>query len=264
MIPFSQALRNSSTMIRRNLRHARRNPSVLLGTVMMPSALMLLFVFAFGGTLNEGLGIEARGLDYVDYLAPGILLLSITVGAMSTSISVAIDNSKGVVNRFRTMPISRTSVVTGHVVGSVLQVMISIVVVVGIAMICGFRPTAGPLGWLAAFGLMAMVSFALSWVAVGLGLVAKTVDSASNTPMFLQALPFLSSTFVPAAQMASGLRWFSENEPFTPITETVRGLLLSKPVGDTWLTSVIWCLVIAAGGYLWSRRLFNREPRQTG
>jgi ABC-2 type transport system permease protein len=266
MSTYAYALTDSTTMLRRNLRRMRRNPGLTLFVAGIPIVILMLFVYVFGGTLGAGLpGVNGddRGA-YVDYLAPGILLLSITVGAMSTSISVAIDNSKGVDNRFRTMPISRTSVVTGHVVGSVLQVMISIVVVIGIAMICGFRPTAGPLGWLAAFGLMAMVSFALSWVAVGLGLVAKTVDSASNTPMFLQALPFLSSTFVPAAQMAPGLRWFSENEPFTPITETVRGLLLSKPVGDTWLISIIWCLVIAAGGYLWSRRLFNREPRQTG
>jgi ABC-2 type transport system permease protein len=250
-------------MVRRNLRHATRNPSVLLGTVVMPSALLLLFVFAFGGTLNQGLGEEARGIDYVDYLTPGIFLLAVTVGAMSTSISIAIDMSKGIINRFRTMSIARTSVVTGHVVGSVLQVMISIVVLAGIALLCGFRPKAGVLSWAGALGLIALVSFALSWVAVGLGLVAKTVDSASNTPMVLQALPFLSSTFVPAASMAPGLRWFSENEPFTPITETVRNLLLDRPVGNTWIIAVGWCLVIALGGYLWSRRLYNRDPRQT-
>jgi ABC-2 type transport system permease protein len=257
------ALQDSVTMFRRNLRHATRNPSVLLGTVVMPSALMLLFVFAFGSTLGDGLGEEARGIDYVDYLAPGIFLLAVTVGAMSTSISVASDMTKGVINRFRTMPIARVSVVTGHVVGSVVQVMLSTVVLVGIAVFCGFRPTAGVLAWAAVFGLIALTSFALGWIAVGLGLTAKTVDGASNSPMVLQALPFLSSTFVPVEKMAPGLRWFSEYEPFTPITQTVRNLLLERPVGNTWMLAVGWCLVIALGGYLWSRRLYNRDPRQT-
>ena len=263
MTTASLAFRDSTTMVRRNLRHATRNPSVLLGTVIMPSALLLLFVFAFGGTLNGGLGEAAKGYDYVDYLSPGIFLLAITVGAMSTSISVAIDMTKGIINRFRTTDMSRGAVLTGHVVGSVMQVVLSIFVLVGIALICGFRPTAGVLGWIAALALMTFLSFALSWIAVGLGLAAKTVDSASNTPIILQALPFLSSTFVPAASMAPGLRWFSENEPFTPITETVRGLLLDRPIGNTWIVALGWCAVLALGGYLWSKWLYKRDPRQT-
>lgn len=263
MSTLSLALQDSSTMLRRNLRHASRNPSMLLGTVVMPSVLLLLFVFAFGGTMGNGLGGSEKGMEYVDYLAPGILLLALTVGAMSTSISVAVDMTKGVINRFRTMPISRASVLTGHVVGSVIQSMISLVVVIVIALLVGFRPTAGVLGWLGAFGLLALVSFALTWVAVGFGLLAKTVDSASNMPMILQILPFMSSTFVPASSMASGLRWFSENEPFTPITETVRGLLLDEPIGNDWILAIVWCLVIALAGYLWSRKLYQRDPRHT-
>ncbi|MDH6439248.1 ABC-2 type transport system permease protein [Streptomyces sp. SAI-144] len=263
MSTLSLAWHDSSTMLRRNLRHATRNPSTLLGSVVMPCVLMLLFVFAFGGTMGNGLGGAAQGIDYVDYLAPGIFLLALTVGAMGTSIAVAVDMTKGIINRFRTMAISRASVLTGHVVGSVIQSMVSIIVVIGIAVAVGFRPTAGVLGWLAAFGLMALVSFALTWVAVGFGLLAKTVDSASNMPMILQVLPFLSSTFVPAESMASGLRWFSENEPFTPITDTLRNLLLDRPVGNDWIIGVAWCLGIALVGYLWSKKLYKRDPRHT-
>jgi ABC-2 type transport system permease protein len=263
MTTMAGVLRDSSTMLRRNLRHATRNPSALLGTVMMPSVLMLLFVFAFGGTIGGGLAGASRGTDYVDYLAPGIFLLAITVAAMATAISVSVDMTKGVINRFRTMAVARASVLTGHVVGSVIQAMISVVVLVGIALAIGFRPAGGVLAWLAAFGLMALVSFALSWVAVGFGLLAKTVDSASNMPMILQALPFLSSTFVPAESMAPALRWFSVNEPFTPITDTLRALLLDKPVGSTWIVAVLWCLGIALAGYLWSRKLYSRDPRHT-
>ncbi|MFJ1561530.1 ABC transporter permease [Streptomyces mirabilis] len=263
MSTLSFALQDSSTMLRRNLRHAMRNPSMLLGSVVMPSVLLLLFVFAFGDTMGNGLGASGLGMKYVDYLAPGILLLALTVGAMATSISVAVDMTKGVINRFRTMPISRASVLTGHVVGSVIQSMISTVIVIAIALLVGFRPTAGVLEWLGAFGLMALVSFALTWVAVGFGLLAKTVDSASNMPMILQILPFMSSTFVPAESMAPGLRWFSENEPFTPITQTLRGLLLDQPIGHDWITGIAWCLAIALAGYLWSRKLYQRDPRHT-
>ncbi|MFE1823554.1 ABC transporter permease [Streptomyces anulatus] len=260
---LSLTLHDSSTMLRRNLRHATRNPSTLLGSVVMPCVLMLLFVFAFGGTMGNGLGGAVQGVDYVDYLAPGIFMLALTVGATGTSIAVAVDMTRGVINRFRTMDIARSSVLTGHVIGSVVQSMVSMVLVIGIALAVGFRPSAGVVGWLAAFGLMALVSFALTWMAVGFGLLAKTVDSASNLPMILQILPFLSSTFVPAESMAPGLRWFSEHEPFTPITDTLRNLLLDRPVGSEWIVGVAWCLGIALVGYLWSRRLYRRDPRHT-
>lgn len=263
MTTLALTMHDSTTMVRRNLRHAVRNPSTLLGSVLMPSVLLLLFVFAFGGTMGNGLAGAAQGINYVDYLAPGIFLLALTVGAMGTSISVAVDMTKGVINRFRIMPIARGSVLTGHVVGGVLQAMVSTVVLVAVALLSGFRPTAGPLGWLAAIGLIALVSLALTWVAVGFGLVAKTVESASNLPMVLQVLPFLSSTFVPAYTMAPGLRWFSENEPFTPITDTLRNLFLDRPVGSDWILAVVWCVVIGLIGYIWSTVLHRRDPRHT-
>ncbi|GAA4818588.1 ABC transporter permease [Streptomyces ziwulingensis] len=263
MSSLSYALNDSVTMLRRNLRHATRYPSMALGTVVMPSMLLLLFVFAFGGTLGSGLTAGHEGMAYVDYLAPGIFLLALVMGAMTTSIAVAMDMTKGIINRFRTMPISRTSVITGHVFGSVIQAMVSVAVVLAVALLAGFRPSAGVADWLAAIGLMALLSFALTWIAVALGLLAKTVEGASNTPMILQILPFLSSGFVPADSMASGLRWFAEYQPFTPIADTLRGLLLGTTAGHDWITAVAWCLGLALVGFLWAQRLFRRDPRTT-
>jgi ABC-2 type transport system permease protein len=260
---LSYTLSDSATMLRRMLRHSMRYPSLLLATVVIPTSMLLFFVYAFGGALTPGLAGQFKIHDYLDYIAPGIFMLSMTAAAMATSIGVATDMTKGIINRFRTMGISRASVLTGHVLGSVIQAMISVVILIGVAMAIGFRPHANAGAWIAAFGLMALVSFALTWLAVGFGLMAKTVDTASNTPMILQLLPFLSSAFVPPAAMASGLRWFAEHQPFTPINDTLRGLLLGSQIGDKWIISIAWCLGMALVGYLWSRRLYRRDPVRT-
>ncbi len=263
MTTMSYALSDSSTMLRRNLRHAMRYPTMLLATVVIPTSMLLLFVFAFGGTIGHGLAGTVKVKSYVDYISPGIFMLSMTAAAMATSIGVAVDMTKGIINRFRTMAISRTSVLTGHVFGGVIQAMVSVVILIGVALLVGFRPTADIGEWAAAFGLLALLTFALTWIAVAFGLLAKTVDTASNTPMILQVLPFLSSAFVPPASMAAGLRWFAENQPFTPINNTLRGLLLGTPIGNDWILAIVWCAGLALAGYLWSKRLFRRDPRQT-
>jgi ABC-2 type transport system permease protein len=250
------ALSDSATMLRRNLRHALRYPSMALGTVIMPAGLLLLFVFAFGGAISSA----TRGLPYVDYVSPGVLLLAVASSAMATSIAVAVDMTKGIINRFRTMAISRASVLLGHVIGSVIQAITSVLIVTAVAVAAGFRPRANVAAWLAALGLLALLSFALTWIAVAFGLKAKTVSSASNTPMALQLFPFLSSAFVPAGSMAAGLRWFAEYQPFTPVNDTLRGLLLGTPVGSKWIIAIAWCAGIALAGYLWSRKLFKRDP----
>lgn len=253
------AVTDSWTMLRRKLLHAKRFPGMLLGTVVIPAGMLLLFVFAFGGTLGNGLAGEAPGTNYVNYLSPGVFILSVSFAAMATSMGVAIDMTKGVINRFRTMAIARASVLTGHVIGSVVQTLVSVVLVLAVALIAGFRPTAGVGDWFAAIGLIALFSFALTWVSVGLGLLAKNPSSASNTPMIFQLLSFLSSTFVPAQSMAPGLRTFAEYQPFTPINETLRGLLIGTPIGANWIAALAWCVAIALGGYLWSKKLFNRD-----
>jgi ABC-2 type transport system permease protein len=175
-------------------------------------------------------------------------------------VSVASDMAEGIIARFRTMAIARASVLTGHVWGSVIQTAVSLAFVVAVAVLIGFRTDTGPLRWLGAAGLLLLVAFAITWLSVALGLSSKSVESASNAPMPLLFLPFLGSGFVPTASMPAGLRQFAEYQPFTPIIETLRALLVGGPIGGSALVAVAWCAGIALTGYLWARRLFNRDP----
>jgi ABC-2 type transport system permease protein len=168
--------------------------------------------------------------------------------------------TEGIINRFRTMSISRGAVLTGQVIGSVIQTMVSIVLVAGVALLMGFRPSAGPGEWVAAVGLLAFMTLALTWVSAGIGLVAKTVESASNIPMPLTFLPMLGSGFVPTDSMPTAVRWFAENQPFTPINETLRGLLMGTPIGNNAIIALTWCAGITVIGYLWAQRAFHRTP----
>ena len=261
MTTMSLALNDSRTMLRRSLRRIIRYPSLTLLLVGMPICFLLLFVYVFGGTLGAGLGGPAAGrAEYVNYVTPGILLLTVGSAANGTAISVAMDMTGGIIARFRTMAIARTAVLTGHVLGSVIQTMVALGLVVLVAVGIGFRPNAGPVEWVAAFGLLAMIAFALTWFSVALGLVSDSVETASNLPMILTFLPFLGSGFVPTDSMPSGLRWFAEYQPFTPIIETIRGLLVGGPIGTSGGLAVAWCLAITAAGYLWAKRLYNRDP----
>ena len=261
MSTAAYALTDSATMLRRNLKRMLRYPSMTLLLVGMPVVFLLLFVYVFGGTLGDGLGGAGGGRTaYANYLAPGIILMTITASVQGTAISVAMDMTEGIIARFRTMAIARVSVLTGHVIGSIVQAVIGLVIVTGVAIAVGFRPTADAAGWLAAAGMLLAMTFAFVWLAVALGLVSKSVETASNLPMPLTLLPFLSSGFVPAESMPAGLRWFAEHQPFTPMIETVRGLLTGTPVGHRWIVALIWCAVIALGGYLGARKLYNR-PR---
>jgi len=248
-------------MLRRNLRHMQRYPSMTLLILGMPVVFLLLFVYVFGGTLGAGLGGVAGGRAvYVNYVTPGILLLTVAAAAQATAISVAMDMTEGIIARFRTMAISRASVLTGHVLGSMIQSLLGVAIVAGIAAAIGFRPTASLTEWIAAIGVLAMVSFALIWLCAALGLVSKSVETASNLPMFLLLLPFLGSGFVPTDSMPTGLRWFAEYQPFTPVNETLRGLLTGTPIGSNAVIAVAWCAGIALLGYLWARRLYSRHP----
>ena len=253
-------LRDSATMLRRNLNRMVLYPSMTLLLIGMPVFFLLLFVYVFGGTLGAGLQGGGGRAAYANYVAPAIILMTITATVQGTAIAIAMDMTEGIIARFRTMHIAHISVLTGHVLGSVIQAMIALAAVIGVALLVGFRPTASPLGWLLTAGFLVAVTFGLVWLCVALGMVSKTVESASNTPMPLILLPFLSSGFVPTDSMPAGLRWFAEHQPFTPIIETIRALLLAKPVGhDLWI-ALAWCAVMAVGGYLWSKKLYNREP----
>lgn len=260
-------LRDSATMLRRNLKRMLRYPSMTLMLVGMPVVFLLLFVYVLGGTLGAGLGgsgtvhgSAAGGrAAYANYVAPAIILMTVAATVQGTAISIAMDMTEGIIARFRTMHIARVSVLTGHVLGSLIQAVLALAIVIGVALLVGFRPTAGLGGWLATAGFLVAVAFALIWLAVALGQVSKSVETASNLPMPLILLPFLGSGFVPTDSMPAGLRWFAEYQPFTPIIETLRGLLMDKPLGnDAWI-ALAWCALIALCGYLWSKRLFNRE-----
>jgi ABC-2 type transport system permease protein len=258
---LSYTVSDSATMLRRNLRHMRRYPSLTLLLIGMPIIFLLLFVYVFGGTLGAGLGGVSDGrAAYVNYVAPGILLMTVAAASQGTAILIAMDMTEGIIARFRTMAISRASVLTGHVLGSMIQTMLGIAVVIAVALLTGFRPTAGPLAWVAAIGLLALFTLALTWLTVALGLVAKSVATASNTPMFLTLLPFLGSGFVPTDAMPAGLRQFAEYQPFTPVNETLRGLLLGTPIGHSAVLAVAWCVGITLVCYLWALKLYNRDP----
>ncbi|MGW4033059.1 ABC transporter permease [Streptomyces sp. NPDC004838] len=260
MSTLGYAMHDSMTMLRRNLKHAIRYPAVSLGASMMPILMLLLFVYAFGDSIGAGMG---GGRDaYLEYLTPGVIIMGVAAGAMSTSIAVCSDMTEGIINRFRTMNITRSSFMTGHVIGSVIQTMVSLVLVVAVALALGFRPDAGAVEWLAAVGLLVAIAFAVTWLSAALGLISKTVESASNKPLLVQFLPFLGSAFVPADSMAPGLRWFAEHQPFTPMTETLRGLLTGSEIGDAGWISLAWCAGIALVGYVWSRSLFNSTTKR--
>ena len=261
MTTLALTAHDSATMLRRNLVRALRYPGLTVIVAAMPVVFLLLFVFVFGGTLGAGLGLPSGGrAEYLAYVVPGILVLAITGGAQGTAIGVAMDMTEGIIARFRTMSIARAAVLTGHVVGAVVQTMVGLAVVVAVALLIGFRPEANALEWLAAAGVLAMTSFALSWLSIAMGLHTKTVEAASNLPMPLMLLPFFGSGFVPVDSMPAGLRWFAEHQPFTPIIETVRGLLTGTAIGSSGLVATAWCAVIALVGYLWARRNYERRP----
>lgn len=260
MSTLTYAVSDSATMLRRQLLHMRRYPSLTLLLLGMPVVMLLLFVYVFGGTLGDGLGGGPGGRTaYANYVVPGILLMTVASVAQGTAISVAMDMTEGIIARFRTMAIFRPSVLTGHVLGSLIQAVLTLAAVVGVALLVGFRPTAGPVEWLAATGVLVLTAFALTWLSVALGLVSGSVESASNLPMPLVLLPFLGSGFVPTDSMPGPMRAFAEYQPFTPIMETLRGLLLGTGIGTDAVLAAGWCAAIAAGGFLWSRRLYDRR-----
>jgi len=260
MSALSYAATDSATMLRRQLRHIVRYPSLTVMLVALPIVFLLLFVYVFGASLGAGIGGPSGGRSqYVNYVTPAIILMTITSAVQGTSISVAMDMTEGIVDRFRTMAIARVSILTGHVVGSLVQTMLGITTVTGVALLIGLRPAADTSDWLALIGLLVLMSLALIWLAVALGLASKTVEASSNVGMPLVLLPFLGSGFVPTGSMPTGLRWFAQYQPFTPMIDTIRGLLTGAPIGHSGVLAVAWCVAITLGGYLWSKRLFNRE-----
>ena len=260
MSTVSLAARDSATMLRRDVRHALRFPMMTISGMSVPIILLLLFAGVFGHTLAAGLGVSSGGASYIDYLAPGILVMTAGFAAEATAINVCTDAGEGIIARFRTMAISRASVLTGQVAGSTIRTMISGALVVAVALLLGFRPSAGPAEWIAAAGVFAMLTVALTWLTVAFGLLAKTPAGANSLALLPAFLPFVSSAFIPTGSMPGGVRWFAENEPFTPVIDTLRGLLTGSGIGTSGVLAVAWCAGLALAGYLWARRLYNRAP----
>ncbi|AWL87654.1 ABC transporter permease [Streptomyces sp. TSRI0445] len=263
MSSLALAARDTTTMLRRNLLHARRYPSLTLNLLLTPVMLLLLFVYIFGDVMSAGIG--GGGADrsaYIAYIVPGLLLLTIGSTVVGTAVSVSNDMTEGIIARFRTMAIHRSSVLVGHVVGSVLQSVLSVIVVGAVGVAIGFRSTdATALEWLAAFGLLVLFSAALTWVAVGMGLISPNAEAASNNALPMVLLPMLSSAFIPVETMPGWFRPIAEYQPFTPAIETLRGLLLGTEIGHNGWLAVGWSLGLVVLGYFWATAKFAQDPR---
>jgi ABC-2 type transport system permease protein len=252
MSATSAPLADSRIMLRRNLRHILRNPVTIFNAALMPVVLMLLLVYVFGGAFNVG-------ERYIQYATPGLILLAIAYGLPGTAVSVSSDMTKGIINRFKVMNVSRGAVLTGHVAATMLTSSAAIAAIIAMAFALGFRTPATVGDWLGATGIIAATAFAATWLTVALGMAAKTPESAGLTVVPLLLLPFLSSAIVPAAKMGPGVRQFAQYQPFTPIIESLRGLLAGTPPGGYAAAALAWCAGIALLGYLWARATFSKR-----
>jgi len=247
-------------MTGRELRHALAYPTLLISATSVPVVMLLLFVYVLGHPLEAGLS-AARG-RYVDYLTPGILVMTVAAGTAAVAINICTDMTRGIIDRFRTMPIARSAVLAGHVTSSLLRTLASLTVVIAVALAIGFRPDAGLFGWLGVLGVLTSFAFGLAWVAAALGLGAGTPEGANATTLPVQfLLPFLSSTFVPIDTMPAGLRWFAEHQPLTQVADSVRALLAGRPAGSSVLAALAWSAGLAVVGYWRALVLYRRGSR---
>ncbi|MYY09977.1 ABC transporter permease [Streptomyces sp. SID4919] len=263
MSSLSLAVRDSHTMLRRNLLHAWRYPSGTLNLLLTPIMMLLLFVYIFGDVMSAGIGGGgANRSDYIAYIVPGLLLMTVGSTVIGAAVSVCVDMTQGLTARFRTMAIHRSSLLVGHVVGGVSQCMMSVVLVGAVGVAMGFRSTdATALEWIAAFGLITLFALALTWIAVGMGAASSNPEAAGNMAMPLILLPLVSSAFIPAGTMPGWFRPIAEYQPFTPAIETLRGLLLGTGIGDNGWIAIAWCVGLIALGHRWSTARFNRDPK---
>ncbi|SCL24722.1 ABC-2 type transport system permease protein [Micromonospora nigra] len=252
MSALSTAFGDSAIMLRRNFKHTFRNPLTVFNAILFPIVIMLMFVKVFGGAFSVG-------SDYIDYATPGLLVMAIGYGLGATATAVNSDMTKGIINRFKVMDVSRGSVLTGHVVVTTLRCLVACAAIIGVAFAMGFDPAASALDWLGAVGVIVLLSFAAGWLTVAMGLAAKTVESAGLATVPLIMLPFLSSAFVPADTMGFGVRQFAEHQPFTPIIETLRGLLTGNPSSSDAIVAVAWCVGFTLVGYVWAVSTFKKR-----
>ncbi|THG32882.1 ABC transporter permease [Naasia lichenicola] len=248
LAPFTE----EGVFIRRALLHSLRNTESAVMAIMLPVMLMLLFTFVFGGAI-DGSG------DYVDYVVPGIILLCAGFGAAATAVSVSQDMTTGIIDRFRTMPIRASAVLTGHIVASLVRNLIATGVVIGVALLVGFRPNGGVVDWIAAIALVALYILAITSLFAAVGLAASNAEAASGYGFILLFLPYLSSAFVPVETMPAWLQWFAAHQPVTPLVETIRALLLGGDASTRWPTAVAWSVGIIVAASIWGALLFRRK-----
>jgi ABC-2 type transport system permease protein len=244
---------DTAVLTGRSLRHILRSPDTIITTAVTPVAIMILFVFVFGGAIDTG------SYSYIDYMLPGILLITIASGIAYTAYRLFMDMQGGIFERFQSMPIARSSALWAHVLTSLVANTISLVIVIGVAFIMGFRTGAGVLAWLAVAGILILFTVALTWLAVIAGLSAKTVDGASAFSYPLIFLPFISSAFVPTDTMPAPVAWFAENQPVTPIVNTIRDLFAQQPVGDDIWIALAWCVGILVVAYFGAMAIYRRK-----
>jgi len=248
----THVVHDTTVLLERSLRHILRSPDTIITTAVTPVAMLLLFVYVFGGA------IEVDGA-YVDYLLPGILLITIASGIAYTAFRLFTDVSSGIFERFQSMPVARSAVLWGHVLTSVVANLVSLVLVVLVAVAMGFRTGAGLLSWLAVLGLLVLFTLALTWLAVIPGLTAKTVDGVSGFSYPLIFLPFISSAFVPTEGMPAPVQWFAEHQPVTPIVNTIRNLFAEQPVGQEGWIAVAWCVGLLVVAQALAMRTYRRR-----
>jgi ABC-2 type transport system permease protein len=249
---FAAAVSDTATMIDRSVRLTRRNVDTLFVSILLPLLMMTLFVYVFGGAIETG-------TRYINYVVPGILLLTTGYGASNTAMAVADDMTKGMIDRLRSLPIRSFAVLTGHVTASVVRNAVSTAIVLLASLAMGFRPDASAAEWFGAIGLLALYVIALSWLAAGLGVIAKTVESASTLSFFMLFLPYLSSAFVQPETMPSWLRPISEHQPITPVIETVRSFLTGTPLGNSGWIALAWCGGLLIFSVIFASLLYRRR-----
>ena len=249
----THVLSDTAVMLGRSVRHVTRSVDTIITVTIMPIAFMLLFRYVFGGAIQAGTG------NYTNYLMPGILLIAIASGIAYTAYRLFNDLQSGIFERFHSMPIARSSVLWGHVLTSVVSNAISVVVIVLVGLVMGFRSSAGPPAWLAAAGILVLFTLALTWVAVIAGLLASSTDGATAFSYPIVFLPFVSSAFVPTDTMPGPVRAFAENQPVTSIVNTLRELLQQQPVGGEIWTALGWCVGILVVAYAFAMRAYRRK-----
>ena len=252
MSTIASPLGDSAIMLRRNFKHTLRNPTAVFNAVLFPVVIMLMFVYLLGDAFSVG-------VKYVDYATPGMLVLAICYGLGSTATAVNSDMTKGIINRFKVMDVSRGAVLTGQVIASLLNNVIAVAAIVGTAFALGFRPSASFADWLGVAGMVVLVGFSIGWFTVALGLSAKSVETAGLATVPLIMLPFLSTAIVPADKMGPGAKQFAEYQPFTPIIETFRGLLTGSVHAGDAIAAIAWCVGIGVVGYLWAVSTFKKR-----